>query len=180
MDGLPSWARVSPARRGHVERVVALVTDWAGSMGLAERDRARWRRAAWLHDALRDAPEAELRALAPDVSGPASLLHGPAAAARAAGLGEDDYGVLAAVRWHSVGSAEWDAAGNALYCADYLEPGRSFEPDARAALAARYPEHPNAVLREVAARRLAWLIQSGWLIPETTWRFWNHLMDPPR
>lgn len=175
MDRSPSWARVSAPRLEHVRRVVRLLDEWAGAMAVSAAERERWLRAAWLHDALRDAPEAELRSLAPDVEGPVDLLHGPAAAARAAALGETDAGVLSAVRWHSIGSPLWDRVGQALYCADFLEPGRSFEPAARAALAARYPADPDGVLREVARWRLGWLVRSGWSIPESTWRFWNHL-----
>lgn len=177
MDGLPSWAQVSARRLEHIRRVAGLMEQWAAARGLDAGERARWLRAAWLHDALRDAPEAELRALAPEAGGPVELLHGPAAAARAAATGETDPGVLSAVRWHSLGSAQWDAAGRALYCADFLEPGRSFDPEGRAALAARFAEDPDAVLRAVAGRRLAWMISSGWRIPESTWRFWNHLSD---
>ena len=95
---------------------------------------------------------------------------------RAAQEGESDLGVLAAVRWHSYGSPEWDAVGRALYCADFLEPGRTYDPDGRAALAARYAEDPDDVLREVARIRVTWLVRSGWPIPEITWRFWNHLV----
>ena len=121
------------------ERVVALVAHWADQLGLPEAERTRWLRAAWLHDALRDAPEAELRRLAPDEPGPTDLLHGPAAAVRARQDGEDDAGVLGAVHWHSLGSAHWDRAGQALYCADFLEPGRKFDREERATLAARFP-----------------------------------------
>ena len=174
-NGLPAWAQVSPARLAHVERVVALVSDWADQLGLPEAERTRWLRAAWLHDALRDAPGPELRRLVPDEPGPTELLHGPAAAVRARQDGEDDAGVLGAVHWHSLGSAHWDRVGQALYCADFLEPGRKFDREERAALAARFPRAVDEVVREVAARRVAWLVRSGWFIPETTWRFWNHL-----
>jgi 2-amino-4-hydroxy-6-hydroxymethyldihydropteridine diphosphokinase len=166
---------VTPARQAHVEGVVALVTSWAEAMSLSPVERDRWSRAAWLHDALRDAPEAELRRLVPDEPGPIELLHGPAAAVRAAADGEEDSGVLSAVRWHSVGSAHWDRVGQVLYCADFLEPGRNFDREGRAALAARFPSAVDEVVREVAARRVAWLVRSGWFIPETTWRFWNHV-----
>ena len=174
MPGLPPWAQVTPARLAHIERVVGLLDGWADALHLAEPERDRWLRAAWLHDALRDAPEAELRRLAPDEPGPTELLHGPAASVRAAADGEQDPGILGAVHWHSVGSAHWDRVGQALYCADFLEPGRSFDREARAELVTRFPEAPKEVLREVAGRRVAWLVRSGWFIPETTWRFWNH------
>ena len=57
----------------------------------------------------------------------------------------------------------------------FLEPGRSFDREARAGLAARFPAAMDEVVREVAARRVQWLVRSGWFIPETTWRFWNHV-----
>ena len=43
--------------------------------------------------------------------------------------------VLDAIRWHTVGFAEWDRTGRALYMADFLEPGRQFSRADRAFLA---------------------------------------------
>lgn len=176
MSGLPYWARVSPERVRHIERVARLMHQWAEAMALSPGEQERWLRGAWLHDALRDASEAELRQLVPDEPGPVELLHGPAAAARAEREGEDDPGILSAIRWHSVGSAGWDLAGRALYCADFLEPGRSFDREARAALAERFPAAPEHVVLDVARRRVGWMVRSGWAIPETTWRFWNQVV----
>lgn len=173
--GLPAWAKVRPKRLAHIERVVGLVTRWGGEMRLPAREHARWLRAAWLHDALRDASPEELAALVPGSAGPVELLHGPASAARADAEGEADRGVLDAVRYHSLGYAEWDMPGRALYCADFLEPGRSFDRVGRAALALRFPADPRGVLYEVARRRLAYSIEFGWPIPEPTFRFWNSL-----
>ena len=158
---LPAWAQVTPARRGHIERVAGLLGEWAGAMRVAPPERDRWLRAAWLHDALRDAPLGDLMA------------HGPAAAERAARDGERDRGVLDAVRYHTIGYAGWDDVGRMLYVADFLEPGRDFDPEGRRALAARVPAERDAVLREVARRRIAWVLRSGWsLLPETV-AFWN-------
>ena len=160
---LPTWAQVTPARRQHVERVVGLLSAWAGTMGVAAAERERWIRAGWLHDALRDAPLGDLMA------------HGPAAADRAEQDGERDRGVLDAVRYHTVGYAGWDQVGRMLYLADFLEPGRDFDPDGRRELAARVPLERDAVLREVARRRVDWVLRSGWpLVPETV-AFWNAL-----
>ncbi len=172
---MPAWAAMGPDRLAHVRRVVALVEQWATAMGISESERHRWLRAAWLHDALRDADPAELARLAPDAAGPIELWHGPAAAARAAAEGETDRGVLDAVRFHSVGSADWDRAGQVLYCADFLEPGRRFDQADRAALAERLPTDFNAVYFEVLQRRLAYLIRSGWTLPDSTVRLWNSL-----
>jgi HD superfamily phosphohydrolase YqeK len=160
---LPAWAQVTPERRGHVERVVALLGEWAGAMRVAPTERDRWLRAGWLHDTLRDAPLKDLMA------------HGPAAADRAAQDGERDRGVLDAVRYHTVGHAEWDDVGRMVYLADFLEPGRAFDRDGRRALAQRVPAERDAVLREVARRRIEWVLRSGWpLLPETV-AFWNAL-----
>jgi HD superfamily phosphohydrolase YqeK len=161
---LPGWAQVTPARRTHVERVVGLLTEWAGAMGVAAQERARWVRAGWLHDALRDAPLGDLMA------------HGPAAADRAAQEGERDRGVLDAVRFHTIGYAGWDQVGRMLYLADFLEPGRDFDLNGRRELAARVPAERDVVLREVARRRVEWVLRSGWPLAPETAAFWNALV----
>jgi 2-amino-4-hydroxy-6-hydroxymethyldihydropteridine diphosphokinase len=98
------------------------------------------------------------------------------AASRAAGDGETDRAVLDAVRFHSLGSAGWDDVGRMLYLADYLEPGRTVDREVRRSLAARVPAERDAVLLEVAARRIARVIDGRWpLVPETV-SFWNSLV----
>jgi HD superfamily phosphohydrolase YqeK len=161
---LPDWAQVSAARRAHIERVVALLNRWADAMHIDAKERDRWLRAGWLHDALRDAP----------VDDP--FAHGPAAADRAAAAGERDRGLLDAVRYHTVGSAEWDDVGRMLYLADFLEPGRPYDRADRADLARRVPAETDAVLREVARRRLEWVVRSCWPLPAETVAFWNSLV----
>lgn len=171
---LPPWATVSEARLEHIARVAELVSNWAELMGVPDNERNRWLRAVWLHDAMKDAPLEEMTQWAPTAFGNEELRHGPAAAARAKAEGETDRGVLDAVRYHSIGLAEWDMVGRVLYCADYLEPGRNQSPE-RAALAARYPTDPSGTLRDVAQLRILRLIKSGWPLPEPTVRFWNSL-----
>ena len=161
---LPPWAVVTPERRAHIERVAALLAEWAGTMRVPEAERGRWLRAAWLHDALRDAPAAN------------ELEHGPRAADRAALDGEPDRGVLDAVRYHSVGYAGWDEVGRMLYLADYLEPGRKFGREERAALRSRVPAERDVALVEAARRRLIWAVSSGWPLPKETVEFWNSLV----
>jgi 2-amino-4-hydroxy-6-hydroxymethyldihydropteridine diphosphokinase len=160
---VPGWAQASSDRRAHIERVVALLNSWADAMNIDPSERDRWLRAGWLHDALRDAPL------------PDPLAHGPAAADRAAAEGERDHGVLDAVRFHTVGASEWDDAGRMLYLADFLEPKRDHVAD-RADLARRVPRERDAVLREVARRRIEWLLRSGWPLPPSTVAFWNQLV----
>ncbi len=173
---LPQWAMVTPARREHIERVAALAARWALEMGVPDSERNRWLRAIWLHEALRDAPEDELLRWAPSTPGPPELRHGPASAARAKSEGETDRGVLDAVRYHSIGLAEWDMVGRILYCADYLEPGREHEREWRAQLAERFPVQTSEVLYQVARARVGHMVDSGRALLEPTVRFWNSLV----
>lgn len=173
---LPEWAVVTPARREHIARVADLAARWADAMRVPDQEQARWLRAVWLHDALRDAPEEELLRWAPSTPGPPELRHGPASAARAKAEGETDRGVLDAVRYHSLGLAEWDTVGRMLYCADYLEPGRTRAREWRAALAERLPAEPTRVLHEVARARVAHLVSSDRPLLDPTVRFWNSLV----
>ena len=173
---LPPWAVVTSDRLEHIQRVAELAALWAERMGVPASERNRWLRAVWLHDALRDAAPAELEKWASGTPGPPELRHGPASAARAKAEGETDRGVLDAVRYHSLGLAEWDMVGRILYCADVLEPGRAFDQRQRAELAERLPDDSGAVLREVARSRLTHIIQSGWPLLEPTVRFWNSLV----
>jgi HD superfamily phosphohydrolase YqeK len=176
---LPEWAIVTAARREHIERVAELASRWALEMGVPDSECHRWLRAVWLHDALRDAPEEELLRWAPSVPGPPELRHGPAAASRAKTEGETDRGVLDAVRYHSIGLAEWDMVGRILYCADYLEPGRQREREWRAELAEQLPSQPAVVLRQVARARVGHMVSSGRTLLEPTVRFWNSLVAAP-
>ena len=173
---LPDWAVVTPERLEHIQRVAQLTANWAEQLGVPDSERHRWLRAVWLHDALRDAPPDELERWAADTPGPPELRHGPASAARARAQGEDDRGVLDAVRYHSLGLAEWDMVGRILYCADYLDPGRPFDRERRAELAERLPTDPGDVLREVARARLLHIVKSGWPVLDPTRRFWNSLV----
>ena len=175
--GLPGWAEASPPRVAHIERVATLAATWAERMRISPTETDRWLRAVWLHDALRDADDDTLARWAPDATGPRSLRHGPASAARAEAEGESDRGILDAVRYHSVGYAGWDMVGRALYCADYLEPGRTFARDWRAELAARFSDDPQGVLTEVAAERVGHLVRARMPLIEPTVGFWNSLVD---
>lgn len=172
---LPAWAVVTSERIDHITRVAELASSWADEMGVPDSERNRWLRAVWLHDALRDAPEDMLEEWAASTPGPPELRHGPASAARAKAEGEADRGVLDAVRYHSVGLAEWDMVGRALYCADFLEPGRDFAREERRELAERFPEEPRMVLCEIARWRISYTVESGWALLDPTVRFWNAL-----
>ena len=176
-QSLPAWAVVTPQRREHIGRVTALIGGWADAHGLAASKKDRWLKAAMLHDALRDARPAELRAsLAAEFRDwPDMLLHGPAAASRLRAEGFVDEGILCAISYHTVGHPALDDAGRALYLADFLEPGRNFDPIGRAAWRARMPHDMNNVLREVVAARIQHIISAHRPIRSETFAFWNQL-----
>ena len=123
---LPPWATANEKRKGHIARVTSMLAGWADALDLSPEERRAWIDAGRFHDALKDAPDAELRALVGNVTYEPQMLHGPAAAARLEREGETRQGVLDAVRYHTIGYLDWDRTGRALYMADFLEPGRSF------------------------------------------------------
>ena len=170
---LPEWAKVSDKRRRHIARVTTLLIQWADEIGIGEAERRDWMHAGLLHDALRDASEAELRALAQDPVRDEELLHGPAVANLLASSGDVSAPALLAIRYHTVGSPEWDRTGKALYMADFLEPGRSFAHSDRAFLARQVPHDFDGVFRQVLRARLEYALREGYtLFPETV-GLWN-------
>ncbi len=172
----PAWAQIGEKRRAHIERVTGLLVQWTQEMALARADADAWRDVGLWHDALRDAPESELRALTaggPFADAPVDVLHGPAAATRLERLGEPRDGVLLAVRYHTVGNPAWDRTGRALFMADFLEPGRGFQKADRAFLATRVPRDFDGVFRQVVRMRLEWTLREGKsLFPESV-GLWN-------
>ena len=177
LPGLPAWAMVTPRRVEHLALVVQVLERWAAERGVAPDEAARWRRAALLHDALRDAPDEVLARFGPPPENwPRAIWPGPAAAVAAEREGERDRGVLDAVRYHSLGYAGWDDAGKFLFLADALEPGRKHARALLDQLAGRAAREPDAVLRHVAALKLRWLAHIEGPIPRETWEFWNSLV----
>jgi 2-amino-4-hydroxy-6-hydroxymethyldihydropteridine diphosphokinase len=172
---LPSWAQVSEKRRGHIQRVAALLDRWADLRHVAPEERRDWLDAARWHDALRDAPREELRRLAGNAPYEPEMLHGPASATRLVQDGEKRANVLDAIRFHTVGSPEWDRTGRALYMADFLEPGRSFSREDRAFLSSQVAHDFDRVFRQVVRMRLVYALNEGHtLFPETV-QLWNRI-----
>lgn len=170
---LPTWAQVGEKRIGHIMRVTSMLATWAATMGVPAEERVAWIDAGRFHDALKDAPDAELHALVGDVAYEPQMLHGPAAAARLERDGETRRTVLDAVRYHTVGYIDWDRTGRALYMADFLEPGRKFSQRDRAFLATQVPHDFDGVFRQVVRARLEWSLHEGHsLFPETI-ALWN-------
>ena len=172
---LPPWARVSDKRRAHIARVTSLLERWGAALHVGDEELRTWRDAGLLHDALRDAPEDELRALADRADLPAEMLHGPAAAALLASKGERRTDLLDAVRWHTVGHAGWGRVGRALYMADFLEPGRKFSRADRAFLAAHVPGDFEGTFRQVVRARIEWAVREGNAIYPETIALWDEV-----
>lgn len=176
---LPSWAQVGEKRRAHIGRVTALLDVWAGAIAVDAAEAQTMRDAGRFHDALRDAPDAELRALAAAdgscdaATAPADILHGPAAATMLLRTGETRVDLIDAVRWHTLGSPAWGRVGRALYVADFLEPGRKFAVADRAFLAAQVPHDFNGVFRQVVRMRLQWALAEGLQLYTETAALWN-------
>ena len=176
-DELPVWAVTGAERRGHIARVAQLLSTWADALHVVGREKGRWLQAAYLHDALRDAPPRDLRGMvsAAFTEWPDLLLHGPAVAAKLRSEGFHDEGVLNAITYHTVGHPNLDAGGRALFLADFLEPGRNFDPIGRAAWRARMPHDFDNVLREVLAARIQHMIASHRPMRSETLAFWNQI-----
>jgi 2-amino-4-hydroxy-6-hydroxymethyldihydropteridine diphosphokinase len=155
---------------------------WAEGLGLGSAERARWRAAAWLHDALRLAPAAELLPVVPpelrDL--PPKMLHGPATAARLRAEGVTDEPLLLAVAHHTIGHPDFDDLGQALYAADFLEPGRTFDPLLRAGLRARMPAALAEVVPAIVRLRITHLLRASRAVRPETLAFWNALANHAR
>lgn len=170
---LPAWAQVNDRRRGHILRVTSLLAEWAAAMRIARAEAEEWRDAGLWHDALKDAPDDELRALVGDTPYESAMLHGPAAAALLERRGERRRDVLEAIRYHTVGCTTWARTGRALYMADFLEPGRGFSRADRAFLARIVPHDFDGVFRQVVRMRIEWTVREGHSIFPETVQLWN-------
>lgn len=173
---MPEWACVSERRLEHITRVTELLDQWATALRLPAAEARTWHDAGRYHDALRDAPESELRRLAGELPEyTLDMLHGPAAANRLKADGESRTELLDAIRYHTVGSAKWERLGKALYMADYLEPGRKFSRADRAYLASQVPHDFDSTFRQVLRNRLEWSLREGMrLFPEAV-ALWNQV-----
>lgn len=173
----PSWAVMSKARRDHSIRVGRLLWKWSAVLELKKRKRIRWRAAGILHDCLKgETPSVLRREVEGAESWPDPLLHGPACAERLRGLGVSDEKLLLAIAHHTTGHAGLGRLGQALYMADYLDPGRYGKVRKRADWRRRMPLEWQDVLEEVAAVKIKSLIDRRVAVPTTTVNFWNGLV----
>ena len=175
----PPWAVMSPARLRHAKRVGKLLRDWADALGHDTRTRIRWRAVGLLHDALKDEGAEVLRPRVEEAEEwPDALIHGPACASRLRAAGVDDEPLLRAIAFHTTGHRDLGALGQALYMADFLEPGRLASGPERTSLRRRLPADWNAVLVEVATAKIGVLIDGGIPISRRTAGFWEAITAP--
>jgi 2-amino-4-hydroxy-6-hydroxymethyldihydropteridine diphosphokinase len=179
---LPDWADVSQKRADHIQRVAALLDEWAVALRLDDEDRKRWRAAGTLHDALHDAPPKDLRPLVPDdfAELPGKMLHGPACVVRLRAEGVTDEALLHAINYHTIGHPDLGDIGRALYAADYLEPGRPQDQMTRTALRSRMPLEMDAVVPIILRARMLDQITNGRRVRPETLAFWNSIPDEQR
>jgi predicted HD superfamily hydrolase involved in NAD metabolism len=151
------------ARFEHTRGVVATISRLAEAHG---QDRQQARLAAWLHDAAKNEEPRRMKALAKkakaddlELSLP-SLWHAPAGAALARFKhGVRDRSVLRAIRCHTTGAPRLDWLGQALYVADYCEPGR--RDKGLKAIRKLAEKDLAAAFERVAREKLAWVIGRG-------------------
>ncbi len=160
-----------------MRRVARLLEQWADKEGLDAGERDRRVAMGHLHDTLKGASAEALRTILdpPMAELPGPVLHGPAAAELLGREGVDDASLLRAIRFHTLGHADLDDAGRALYAADFLEPGRDLRNKWRARLRERMPDERDAVLREIVRARIEHLLARGRPVRPETMGFWNSL-----
>jgi HD superfamily phosphohydrolase YqeK len=169
----------------HVESVAETVRRVAEKWDQESRVAAI--RAAWLHDAFRNAnvPDtvAAIRGAGEEPDAWALrhapiLLHAQAAACWARSeTGESDPRVLLAVRHHPTGHPAWEDVGRALYVADFCEPTRSFATslgtERMVTRAAADPVSLAGAARDILALRLGRSLREGRAVHPDSWHAWN-------
>lgn len=160
-------------------RVAEVMGDWARSRGEEPVDVHRWVAAGYLHDALRDEDPESLRPWVEEEfrTLPGKVLHGPGAARRLHNEGVNDDSLLHAIRFHTLGSQDFDTLGLALFAADFLEPGRRMRQDWRAELRMKAPSALEAVVKEILSDRIGYLLDNGRPVHPVTMNFWNRLSE---
>ncbi len=176
---LPSWANAGEKRREHMDRVAKLMRDWAKARGEPKVEVTRWLAAGYLHDALRDESHESLRAQVDPVFRdlPGNILHGPGVARKLIEDGVEDVELIHAIRFHTLGSAEFEKLGFALYAADFLEPGRMMKEQWRAEKRRRAPAELKGVVTEILAARIGYLLEKGRPLHPRTTDFWNKISE---
>lgn len=172
---------VSPGRFRHIQGVVKAAKALAKRAGLSVGDAEL---AAWFHDCAKELPKKEmLRSLRGtpfrldegEKALPA-LWHphaGAALALRKWGVRKPT--VLEAIRRHTLGAAEMGPLAQALFVADFIEPGRDFPGVALARRAASKGLRQG--VRMKASMTLELLLRSGRTVHPRLVETWNSFLE---
>ncbi|HET9870162.1 MAG TPA: bis(5'-nucleosyl)-tetraphosphatase (symmetrical) YqeK [bacterium] len=181
-----AWVRtqVGPARWKHIQGVVQSAEKLARRFGLPV---GKARLAAWLHDCAKELPRARMLAWmrgtpfrldAGERALPA-LWHPHAGAAIAwKKWGVRDRGLLEAVRCHTLGGERMGPLAQAIFVADFIEPGRRFPGVGEARRAAR--ESLAGGVRAKASQTVALLLSEGRLVHPRLLLTWNAFVKKDR
>ena len=172
---LPAWAQVTEKRREHIAASTALLDEWARRARVCRRTSAsRGTTRVCYHDALRDAPEDELRELAGDCRRyEVEMLHGPPRRELLDATARRAPSVLDAIRYHTVGSPRLGSHRARAVHGRLPRAGPQVLARDRAFLAAQVPHDFDGVFRQVVRARLEWSLREGHaLFPETV-ALWN-------
>lgn len=170
---------ISPARYRHSLAVMELSRELAAAYGAEPEEAAV---AGLLHDVAREMEPGRLLALADEWGLPLSevdrkvpiLLHGMVGAEilrREWKL--DNPRILSAVAQHITGGPVMSLLSQAVFIADYAEPGRKFPAARTARLLAR--EDRVKALKYVIRRGIQYVLNRGFLIHPLTIAAWNQL-----
>jgi len=179
-------ARLGEKRLSHVASVAETARRIAEKGGWSAEVRDAVLRAAWIHDAWKEADLAAWKRVIgsagwePDswaLAHAPHLLHADAAAAWARVEGEPDEAVVEAVRYHPTAHPEWGPLGRILFVADFCEPMRDYaDALGTGAILSRAAEGreglEDAALR-VLETRLAWMEEHGRPVHPRSRESWN-------
>jgi predicted HD superfamily hydrolase involved in NAD metabolism len=177
------WVRdqVSPGRFRHIQGVVRAAKALAKREGLSVQDAET---AAWLHDCAKELPKARMLSalrgtpfrLDPQERSMPGLWHPHAGAALALRKwGVRKPAILEAIRRHTLGSADMGPLAQALFVADFIEPGRDFPGVTLARRAASKGLRQGVLMK--ASMTLDLLLRSGRIVHPRLVETWNSFLE---
>ncbi len=177
---IQAWlkGRVSPFRFQHIQGVARTAKRLAARYGLSME---KAQTAAWLHDCAKEMTRREmkewLRKAKYKLDAMEELLPGlwhPHAGAAVAALrwGIRDAAILEAIRCHTLGKAGMGPLAQALFVADFIEPGRKFSEAGEARKAARLSLRQGVLTK--ASMTIQFLFREKRVIHPRLLETWNY------
>jgi predicted HD superfamily hydrolase involved in NAD metabolism len=183
LDQIKKWVgvRVHPERYRHIRGVVATGRELAARHGLPI-DKAEL--AGWLHDCAKELPRAE--ALAWIRKSPFKLDEGekkipalwhPHAGAAIALIQWKitDAKILEAIRYHTLGKPKMSPLAQAIFIADFIEPGRGFKGLDRVRKAARRNLREAVLLK--CSMTVSYLLEKNLEVHGRLLETWKYFLD---